>query len=385
MKEFPVNKHGFAMNFVPDDQGLRKRRHHRLPEDSDRSGVTARPVVLFVLGMGRSGTSALARILSLCGGALPDGLRGADAHNLRGYWEPRATLDINEAILRRHGTVAFDPSLQVLEEHAFDADEYAAGIAQIRAFLTTLPSAPLVVIKDPHITVLSGMWFEAARLAGFDVVTVVAVRHPQEVIASLGAAGPMSPQLSSAVWLKANLLAERRTRALPRVFVDYANLLDDWRREIARISKALAIDLYTRDEGAIDEFLTSDLRRQRHCGPVNDRFGTDWMSTVYEAMQAAARDESLDMSALDRVFEAGIVIGPGPEPAARVVAGVGTQPGSQRRVRVSRWSSWRTSCRWVARCCPVTRQAKTVALTPAPAGGDERPPARRRSGPKSFQ
>lgn len=274
------------------------------PENSARYVIAARPVVLFVLGMGRSGTSALTRVLSLCGGTLPAELRDADSHNPRGYWEPRETLDFNEAILRRQGTAAFDPSPRVPEEGAFDAEEKAACIAEIGAYLAGLPAAPLVVIKDPHITVLSGMWFEAARLAGFDVATAIAVRHPQEVIASLAAAGPMSPELSSAVWLKACLLAERHSRAVPRVFVDYANLLEDWRREIARIAKALAVDLDTRDEGAIDEFLTSDLRRQRHFGPVTDRFGTDWMSSVYQTMQAAARDEPWDTSALDRVFEA---------------------------------------------------------------------------------
>ena len=33
-------------------------------------------------------------------------------------------------------------------------------------------------------------------------------------------------------------------------------------------------------------------------------FGTDWMSVVYEALAAAARDEPWDGAALDRVFEA---------------------------------------------------------------------------------
>ena len=292
------------MNLIPDDQAQRKRGLQRFPENSTRSGGATRPVVLFVLGMGRSGTSAVTRVLSLCGGVLPAELKGADSHNPRGYWEPRATLSLNEAILRRHGSVVFDPSVRVLEDGAFDAEERAARIADICAFLTRLPAAPLVVIKDPFITVLSDMWFEAARLAGFDVATVIAVRHPQEVIASQVAAGPMSPELSSAVWLKANLLAERHTRGVPRVFVEYANLLDDWRREIARISQALAIDLSTRDEGAIEGFLTPDLRHQRDCGPVTNRFGTDWMYVVYEAMQAAARDEPLDTPALDGVFEA---------------------------------------------------------------------------------
>jgi hypothetical protein len=269
-----------------------------------QTATAARPVALFVIGMGRSGTAALTRVLSLCGGTLPAALAGADPSNPRGYWEPRKALLLNEAILRRHRSTGFDPSLRLPEEAAFDAEEKAACIAKIRAYLTTLPPVPLVVIKEPRITLLSGMWFEAARLAGLDIVAVIAVRHPQEVIASVAAASRASPELSSALWLKYTLLAERHTRALPRVFVDYANLLDNWRREITRISAALAIDLNTRDEAAIEEFLTLDLRRQRHCGPVTELFGADWMSAVYEAMRAAARDEPWDGSALDRVFEA---------------------------------------------------------------------------------
>src|SRR5208283_3952381 len=88
------------------------------------------------------------------------------------------------------------------------------------------------------------------------------------------------------------------------VFVEYTNLLEDWRREIKRISAALSIDLNTRDEGAIEEFLRPDLHRQRHCGPVTDPFGSGWICAVYEALRAAARDEPFDQSALDSVFEA---------------------------------------------------------------------------------
>jgi hypothetical protein len=41
---------------------------------------------------------------------------------------------------------------------------------------------------------------------------------------------------------------------MPRVFVEYANLLNNWRREIKRISAALTIDLTTRDEGSIEDY-----------------------------------------------------------------------------------------------------------------------------------
>ena len=100
--------------------------------------------------MARSGTSALTRVLSLCGGTLPAGMVGANAGNPRGYWEPRAATYLNEAILRRHGSAWYDPSLRLQEEGAFDAEEKAACIAKIGAYLTTLPAAPLVVIKDPR-------------------------------------------------------------------------------------------------------------------------------------------------------------------------------------------------------------------------------------------
>lgn len=242
-------------------------------------------------------------MLSLCGAALPPGLVGANSANPLGYWEPRATHRLNFAILRRHGSEWFDPTLRLQEERAFDTDEKAAIIGELSGFFAKLPAAPLVVIKDLHITALSDLWFEAARLSGFDVAAVNTVRHPQEVAASLAAFNGASPELAAALWLKSNLLAERNTRAVPRVFVEYTNLLDNWRREVKRISTALPIDLNVHDECAIDEFLKPDLHRQRQWGPVTAPFGTSWISAVYDLLCAAARDESWDQSVLDRIYE----------------------------------------------------------------------------------
>ena len=268
-----------------------------------QSETAARPIALFVLGFARSGTSALTRVLSLCGATLPPRMLGATSRDPGGFWEPRPAVHLNGAILRRHGSAGFDPTLRLQEEDAFDAVEKAGCTAKIRAYLTTLPVAPLVVIKDPKITALSGMWFEAARQAGFDPAAVIAVRHPEEAGKSVTAAAGTSPEFGGALWLKYSLLAERTTRGLPRVFVEYTNLMDNWRHEIKRISASLAIDLAPRDEGAVDEFLAPALRHHRDCGPVTELFGADWISTAYEALSAAARDEPWDQPVLDRVFE----------------------------------------------------------------------------------
>ena len=265
--------------------------------------TASRPVILFVMGINRSGTSALTRVLSLCGGALPAKLLGAMPDNPLGHWEPRKVNVLNEGILRRLGSSAFDPSLHLGEDDAITPEDRAASLEEIHEYLRTLPDAPLIVLKDPRFTLMSDMWFGAAQQAGFDVVTVISVRHPQEVAESIAVRSGASPELSTALWLKYNLLAERDTRGMPRVFVHYDNLLEDWRREMKRISAALGIDLSTQDENAVEEFLKQDLRHQRNQGAVPEPFGTDWVSTVYGALSASAQDEPCDESALDRVFE----------------------------------------------------------------------------------
>ena len=272
-----------------------------LPAGGEHARAAARPVALFVLGLGRSGTSALARVLSLCGGALPPGLLGATSTNKRGFFEPRAAIVLNEEILRSRGTSGFDMGIPTRDESAVDPRKAARHIAKVSSYLASLPPAPLVVIKEPKTTL-------AAAQAGFDVAAVIALRHPEEVFASIAKRAnrqryvKAAPELAAAGWLKYTLLAERDTRGVPRVFVEYTNLLQDWRRETGRIAAALAIDLDTRDEVAVDEFLTPDLRHHRFSGPILEPFGTDWMAVVYQELSLAARDQPWDSAEMDRVL-----------------------------------------------------------------------------------
>ncbi|EIU40128.1 hypothetical protein MA6G0125R_3890 [Mycobacteroides abscessus 6G-0125-R] len=91
-----------------------------------------RPVLLFVMGMARSGTSAITRVISLCGGVLPAALAGANPANPRGYWEPRKAIILNERILHRNGSSRFDTTLRLQEPDAFSAVEKTACIAESR-------------------------------------------------------------------------------------------------------------------------------------------------------------------------------------------------------------------------------------------------------------
>ena len=65
---------------------------------TDSSSSTVRKGIL-VLGMHRSGTSALTGALQRLGVELGDDLLPANKDNVRGFWESRAAMEIDEALL----------------------------------------------------------------------------------------------------------------------------------------------------------------------------------------------------------------------------------------------------------------------------------------------
>ena len=253
--------------------------------------------------MGRSGTSALTRVLSLCGGQLPENLLGATDANPTGHWEPMDVLMLNIRFMERHGSTWFDPTLRLQSGYSIDDGEREEYVGEIQKLLDTFPSQPFLIIKEPRIASLAEYWFEACARGGFDIRIVIPVRHPDEVSMSLATRDGVSPELSGMLWLKYNLLAERYSRPYRRVFVEYSNLISNWRHEIERISEKLALELHP-DAEQVDQFIVGKLHRQRSSGKPRDLFSQGWTGQVYAAFSAAARDEQLDEAMLDSVFSA---------------------------------------------------------------------------------
>ncbi|MBV9861139.1 MAG: sulfotransferase family protein [Alphaproteobacteria bacterium] len=258
--------------------------------------------LLFVFGMSRSGTSALTRVLSLCGAALPGIQLRANPHNPKGHFEPVDALVLNDEFLFHHGTSLFDPTLRLQGETKFEVSERDSFVGKIRQFLREKGNSPLTVVKDPRIVGISDFWFEAARQEGFSVKLVIPLRHCSEVAASLAARDQASPELSTLLWLKNNLLAERCSRPFPRVFVEYRNLLADWRAEIRRISEALTIELQASDEAAIDGFLDPALYRQKSPDAIANVLDPSWTERVYAAFASAARGGPIDTAEMDMIL-----------------------------------------------------------------------------------
>jgi hypothetical protein len=233
-----------------------------------RGNESADKVALVVLGVYRSGTSALARVLNLCGAALPEHVIAARLDiNRKGFWETEAVVDLNARMLQRVGAgwnginVALPPDGPVIDEFLDTAREILENEYQ---------DEPLILIKDPRMCVLAPIWHRALRQSGYRPAYVVAVRDPREVAGSLarslGRYGGMPRDQALALWHGYTGATEafvNRTDASV-VFVHYDDLLDDWRRIVRTIAAQLDVALDTEVHAdAIDAFLDPSLRSQR--------------------------------------------------------------------------------------------------------------------------
>jgi hypothetical protein len=150
------------------------RRHGRTSTALARKADGVRFVP--ILGMHRSGTSCVTQVLAACGLHLGNDLVSANEHNPDGFWESRAAVAINDALLGLYAGGYIDPPRYV---GRFPDSLYRpAG-----RFLAGLANARVVGWKDPRTSLTWHAWEEI--LFGHDYRIVACFRHPYDVAASL--------------------------------------------------------------------------------------------------------------------------------------------------------------------------------------------------------
>jgi hypothetical protein len=211
-----------------------------MPEPS-RQG--ARKCML-VLGMHRSGTSALARIVNLLGASLPKNVAGASGSNERGHWEPLRLVELHDELLAELNSRWDDwrsVDLTMLSAERFS--HYQAEI--VRIITEEFPSLELFVVKDPRICRLMPLWRNALAELRTEVRCVIPFRHPTEVARSLGLRTGLPHIWGYLLWLRHILEAERQTRDLRRSFVNYQDIIEHADSVASRVASELAEDAFT--------------------------------------------------------------------------------------------------------------------------------------------
>ncbi|MQA73277.1 MAG: hypothetical protein GEU88_02810 [Solirubrobacterales bacterium] len=199
------------------------------------------PTIVCVLGMHRSGTSLVSRVLNVLGVDL-----GPEEHLMRpglsnpaGYWESRPIKEINDEILRRlGGSWAKPPELAPGWESRRELNEVRR---QARALIESdFSSADLWGFKDPRASLTAPFWQRMLAPMRY----VVCVRNPVDVAASLEAREEERVPFDEGMWLWLTYVraALAHTAGHPRQLVFYEDLMADPEPVVGRLARFIGTD-----------------------------------------------------------------------------------------------------------------------------------------------
>jgi hypothetical protein len=155
--------------------------------------------LVVVVGMHRSGTSIVSRLLSLLGAELgPEGdLMPAKPDNPTGFWESLSIAQLHDDLVSHLGGRWDRPP--VLE----DGWEFRAGlepfVERIRRIVEShFARSEVAAWKDPRGSLFLPLWRRVVPVSG----TVLCLRDPLEVAASLAKREGLEPEHAASLWLR---------------------------------------------------------------------------------------------------------------------------------------------------------------------------------------
>ena len=211
-------------------------RHKMLARFADRPDAQEKTAIL-ILGMHRSGTSVLARICNLLGFDLGGKIMPPKSDNETGFWENEAVVSVHEQIFETIGASWDD--MTPLPPNWRDNDEVLGLAEQLKSVCRgEFGDSDKWCIKDPRSSRLLPIWIDLLDDMNVRPVAAVMFRNPLAVAESLAKRNRLPLNHSCLAWLRHNLEAIEHTSEIPRAFVSYESLLEDWRRAVAGLGQA---------------------------------------------------------------------------------------------------------------------------------------------------
>lgn len=262
--------------------------------NSHNKKLGGRKDALIVAGMHRSGTSAMARVLSLAGAALPARLMPPGLANPEGHWEPLDVTALNDKIFREFNSTwddLFGP--QNLRQRKFPIKRF---LGQARRIIRKNYNAEeLIILKDPRISIFPELWEKALFAEGYRVSFVLMVRNPKEVAASLGLRDGFVENKSLILWATSMLSVYLYTIGRSRVFISYDEIFMDTESLLNKIECSLDVLLPNRTSNstiAIQQFIKQSNRHHRVISDEVELQGFPEIERFYGYLQAATEGET---------------------------------------------------------------------------------------------
>lgn len=211
-----------------------------------------------VLGMHRSGTSLITRLVNLVGMSMcrDDDLVIGRAGNPRGHWEAQSMNAFNDELLGELGARWYCPPRN--DQGAFERLVATHGARALATLADAHPSRPYVW-KDPRTSILLPFW---ARVLAGRVAYVLAVRHPFEVCDSLERRDQFAPRLGLALWERYTREGILRAAGAPVVIGTYDEVLAapvEWCERLAAFLSGLGLPAEMNAPG-VKAFVSPGLR-----------------------------------------------------------------------------------------------------------------------------
>ena len=239
------------------------------------TSVASRHTAVVVLGMHRSGTSALAGLLHELGIEMgPSLMSGRADENERGFWEHEKIVSIHDRLLAHFGSGWSDPGPLpqdwVSREFSRQCQDEICEVLE-----QDFGSRPLWALKDPRMCRLLPLWMPVFDRLDIEPLFLFIVRNPLEVAASLQRRDKISSDHALLLWLQHNLAAVESTAGCRRHFLLFAQLLEQGAPLVENILRDWSL-LPATAEGA-GTLLSSELRHHM----VSDRSLDAVPETVY--------------------------------------------------------------------------------------------------------
>ena len=230
--------------------------------------------IVIVLGVHRSGTSAITKGLELFGVDLGQNLLPANEYNPKGYFEDNQLVDLNDNILRKSGSLW--SALQFLEPADLLGARFEKEQNEAREFLKgKLAQGTPIGLKDPRLCRTLPFWQKIFEEQGLRVGYLLAYRSPDEVAASLKKRDDFSIEYGENLWTSYQVDALRHLNSKKWLVIKYENLLKKPRRELRRVSEFLGAEWHPEDSKSLEyqkRFLDSSSRHHRKQTRTKERF-----------------------------------------------------------------------------------------------------------------
>jgi hypothetical protein len=216
---------------------------------------------IMVLGMHRSGTSAIAKAISLMGAEFGDNLLSAQSDNKKGFWEDEFIVEYNDSVLKKYGHEWY-----TVGDVSIELDEI--DILAIQTYIKDSFSIfPYWGFKDPRLCRLLPLWNYILDLLDYDVLYCVAIRNPLSVIESLKNRNEFTIKQATLLWYQYNIDILKNLYEKPFVIIDFDELISNPKENIYRVASGLNLEEEI-DEGDLsdycDSFLNNKLRHSNY-------------------------------------------------------------------------------------------------------------------------